>query len=595
MLKNMKVRTRMIASYLVIVALLLIAGIVSIVMLSRVKNSLSTFYNLQFQTVENASDMRRAVYAARSGVLNAIVSSNSSDASAAQDYIDTSLEEFELMGQLLSDVRGTFQGDVSLLDKVQSDLDKARPYLDEIGRLCESGDTADTGKAYNILVDSYRPLMDDVRNTMGEVVEIASNNAFEKVQDGEQLAKISQIVVIAIIVVSIIASIVLARVMTDSIRKPLDEIEEAVHKMAAGDMHCKVTYESNDEFGDVTATMRQMIETLRGIIEDIDYILAEMATGNFVVQSKDREIYKGDFASIRDSMKNLRDTMSDTLLQIDVSADQVNSGGEQVSSGAQALAQGATEQASSVQELAATINEISQQIESTAEHAKTAQKANEQAHAQVQVCSGHMDSLVEAMQAIDSKSKEISKVIKTIEDIAFQTNILALNAAVEAARAGSAGKGFAVVADEVRNLATKSQEASKDTAALIEDTVKAVDEGTTLSKETDHALREVVESAEKVLGAVNLIYEATEEQARAVSQVTVGVDQISSVVQTNSASAEQSAAASEELSSQANLLKELIGRFKVQGSASHMPSAPKHMDDMSDHFSGGGYSGVDKY
>lgn len=591
MLKNMKVRTRLIASYLILVALLLIAGIVSIIMLSRVKNSLTTFYNQQFQTVEDASDMRRAVYAARSGVLNAIVSSGNGDAEAVKDYINTSEEEFELLNQLLGEVRGTFQGDSTMLDSVQSDLDKAHPYLDEIGELCNS-DKA--GEAYNILVNSYRPLMDDVRNTMGEVVDVASNNAFEKVQDGEQLAKISQIIVIAIIVVSVIASVILARLMTDSIRKPLDEIEDAVHKMAAGDMHCKVTYESNDEFGDVTATMRQMIETLRSIIEDIDYILAEMATGNFVVQSKDREVYKGDFASIRDSMKNLRDTMSDTLLQIDVSADQVNSGGEQVSSGAQALAQGATEQASSVQELAATINEISHQIESTAEHAKTAQKANEQAHTQVQVCSGHMDSLVNAMQAIDSKSKEISKVIKTIEDIAFQTNILALNAAVEAARAGSAGKGFAVVADEVRNLATKSQEASKDTAALIEDTVKAVDEGTTLSKETDHALREVVESAEKVLGAVNLIYEATEEQARAVSQVTVGVDQISSVVQTNSASAEQSAAASEELSSQANLLKELIGRFKVQGSANYQPSSSKHVDDMGDHFSTG-YSGVDKY
>ena len=352
MLKNMKVRTRMIASYLIIVALLLIAGIVSIVMLSRVKNSLSDFYNQQFQTVEDASDMRRAVYAARSDVLNAIVSGQS-DAKAAQEYITTSTDEFNLMYQLLGEIRGTFQGDVSLLDSVQSDLDKAKPYLNEIGDLCKEGSI---NEAYTMLVESYRPLMDDVRNTMGEVVEIASNNALEKVQDGEQLAKISQIIVIAIIVVSIIASILLARVMSDSIRKPLDQMQAAVHKMANGDMSYKITYESNDEFGDVAENMRVMIETLRNMIADIDYIMEEMAKGNFTVHSKDADMYKGDFVSIRDSMRSLRDTMSDTLLQIDVSADQVNSGGEQVSSGAQALAQGATEQASSVQELAATIN-----------------------------------------------------------------------------------------------------------------------------------------------------------------------------------------------------------------------------------------------
>ncbi|MBQ9564095.1 MAG: hypothetical protein IJU98_00775, partial [Synergistaceae bacterium] len=210
-----------------------------------------------------------------------------------------------------------------------------------------------------------------------------------------------------------------------------------------------------------------------------------------------------------------------------------------------------------------------------------------------------MSDLMTAMRDIENKSQDISKVIKTIEDIAFQTNILALNAAVEAARAGTAGKGFAVVADEVRNLATKSQEASASTATLIEDTVRAVKEGSRLAAETDDALREVVTRAEKVMTAVNLISEATQEQSRDVAQVTTGIDQISSVVQTNSATAEESAAASEELSGQANLLKELVGRFTLRkdghGGMGMMNAPRSSAPSYDDSFSGSGYAGNDKY
>ena len=332
--------------------------------------------------------------------------------------------------------------------------------------------------------------------------------------------------------------------------------------MAQGNLDTEVDYHSEDEIGLLSNSIRTLISVLKNIINDVDYLLDQMAGGNFTVHTQAEKDYVGTFNSLLGSLRKLKNRLSETLQQIDISADQVNSGGGQVSSGAQALAQGATEQASSVQELADTIKDISVKIEATADHAKTAKAENIQSHELIQVCSGHMDELMNAMSAINEKSKEISKVIKTIEDIAFQTNILALNAAVEAARAGSAGKGFAVVADEVRNLATKSQEASKSSAALIEETVKAVEDGSRLSDETEKALQNVVDSAKKILDAVSLISDATEEQSLAVSQVTIGIDQISSVVQTNSATAEESAAASEELSSQASILKSLVGQFR---------------------------------
>ena len=332
--------------------------------------------------------------------------------------------------------------------------------------------------------------------------------------------------------------------------------------MAGGNLDTEIDYVSDDEIGILANSIRSLVSALKNIILDIDFLLDQMAGGNFAVHTKAEQYYVGSFNSVLLSMRKLKERLSDTLQQIDESADQVNSGSGQVSSGAQALAQGATEQASSVQELAATIKEISVKIEATAEHAQTAKAENLQAHELIQICSGHMGDLLNAMGSISDKSKEIGKVIKTIEDIAFQTNILALNAAVEAARAGSAGKGFAVVADEVRNLATKSQEASKSSAALIEETVKAVEEGSKLSDDTEKALRDVVDSAKKILDAVTLISDATQEQSYAVSQVTTGVDQISSVVQTNSATAEESAAASEELSGQASVLKNLVSQFQ---------------------------------
>ena len=393
----------------------------------------------------------------------------------------------------------------------------------------------------------------------------------------------ADVLVIVLIIISAALSVFLAITMSNGITIPANEMQEVTLAVSKGDFTSQITYESKDDLGQLAANMRHLTQTIRDIIGDIEYQLSEMGKGNLNVRSQNESMYVGSFARISTALTGVASAVSDTMAQIDVSAEQVNSGGEQISSSAQAMAQGATEQASSVQELAATVGEISHAVEETAGHAQAAKVDNQQSHDQIAICSAHMADLMKAMKAIEVKSVEISKVIKTIEDIAFQTNILALNAAVEAARAGSAGKGFAVVADEVRNLATKSQEASASTAALIEDTVKAVNEGTRLSIETDEALKEVVIRAQKVMDAVTRISAATDAQSRDVNQVSTGIDQISSVVQTNSATAEQSAAASEELSGQANLLKDLVGHFVLRRDASghRAAAAPTAADTFS--------------
>ena len=287
-----------------------------------------------------------------------------------------------------------------------------------------------------------------------------------------------------------------------------------------------------------------------------------MAGGDFgVATDTNSAAYKGDFEELLSSASSIRSDLSSALSRINTGAEQVAAGSGQLSSGAQSLSVGSITQAASIDELAEAINRISEQINITAEHAAAAKKENESTNAELGVCNAQMERMVSAMDTITLKANEIGKIIKAIEDIAFQTNILALNAAVEAARAGEAGKGFAVVADEVRNLAGKSAEAANSTTQLIEETVRAVEEGSRISGETEKSLLNVVENSKRVLEAVTRISGATAEQVKAISDVSIGIDKISGVIQTNSSTAEESAAASEELSSQADTLKSLVGKF----------------------------------
>ena len=306
-----------------------------------------------------------------------------------------------------------------------------------------------------------------------------------------------------------------------------------------------------------------MVTGLNTIINDIGYLLSEMANKNFDIQSAHRDAYVGGFQSILVSMRTLKLELSGTMRQINSAASQVSSASGQVSTGAQTLSQGSMEQASSVEELAATINEISASAKKTSTAAEEAGRFVGLAGAQLGTSVEHVKELNSAMERISSSSEEISKIIAAIENIAFQTNILALNAAVEAARAGSAGKGFAVVADEVRNLASKSDDAAKATKELIESSIASVSEGSQVVNQVTESLERTNELAGNVSIQMNTVVEAVENQTIALVQVTEGIDQISSVVQTNSATAQESAAASEELSAEANSLKQLVDRFTL--------------------------------
>jgi methyl-accepting chemotaxis protein len=369
---------------------------------------------------------------------------------------------------------------------------------------------------------------------------------------------------LVMMVLAILLSIIVALKLANSLSRPMKACADRMRLLVEGDLESPVPeVVSKDETGMLTQSTAELVDGLSTIIHDIGYLLGEMANQNLDIQSTHRDAYVGDFQSILHSMRNLKVELSEILRQINTSAEQVSSASNQVSSSAQNLSQGAVEQASSVEELAARISEISNQVKNTADSARDVREQTHHAGEGVSVCNQQMQELMNAMEKIHSSSDEIGKIIKTIEDIAFQTNILALNAAVEAARAGVAGKGFAVVADEVRNLASKSAEASKNTSLLITHSTEAVQTGTEIARHTADALSDVVENIQSMVGSIDQISTVSSEQSEAVLQVNEGISQISTVVQSNSATAEESAAASQELSAEATNLKHLVDQFTL--------------------------------
>lgn len=377
-------------------------------------------------------------------------------------------------------------------------------------------------------------------------------------------AKLSFIVTLVIIVLFLTVGIFIAIHLGTSIGNPVKAAANRLRLLVTdGDLHTQVPKSAaKDETGMLLHDLEETFNQLGQIVHTTSHHLESIAAGDLSKSVSQK--FTGDFAPISTSLTTIYSSLNETLAQINESASQVASGADQVAGSAQALSQGATEQASSIEELAATIAEISNQAENSAKNAKHADANAIAVQEEMEESNRRMKQMTDAMNKIKQGSEEIANIIGTIENIAFQTNILALNAAVEAARAGTAGKGFAVVADEVRNLSLKSTEASKNTSALIEAAVEAIAEGTKIADETASSLMSAVKNVDTVTSSITEITDASVEQSQSISQVTLGVDQISSVVQTNSATAEESAAASEELSGQAQLMKDLISKFRLK-------------------------------
>lgn len=390
----------------------------------------------------------------------------------------------------------------------------------------------------------------------------------------ETMAEFNNIIIgMLIAAVLLIAIGVFAAVkLANGVSRPIRACSERLKLLSQGDLHSKVpAVRAVDETGDLANATAALADGLRGIIQDEIHLLTSMAEGNFNVSSSSSH-YKGDLQPVQASIQKIIESLNSALLQIDQASEQVANGSGQVSNAAQLLSQGAATQAGSIDVLTQSIKSLSADIRSNAENAAHSNDQAKKAEQELLEGSEQIKNLTGAISKIQTSSSKISKIIKTVEDIAFQTNILSLNAAVEAARAGEAGKGFSVVADEVRNLAAKSAQASKETAQLIDEMKKAVENGVEITDTTGQKMVSIVGDTKEIISAVNSISAASQKQSDSIQQITGSMDQISSVIQTNSATAEESAASSEELSSEAAEMQSLVGKFQLHGNdAQDMP------------------------
>lgn len=566
MLKNLKVRSKLFVSFSITIFFFVIAIIAATISLNNVFGGLEDFYKTPYPMVSSALQAQSSTRKIQLSMFRFALTKDDATKQSLLTEID---QAAATMTEALSEFEKAYEGDPALLQATHDAVDRLLAAREEAMACLDAGDEEG---AIEILNGEYAEAGTNFATVTTDLIEAAAEQADSYYESGQKIKKISSIILLALAAFSVICTILMSIKVIRDITHPILELEDAMKEMARGNMHAEVVYESKDELGNLADDLRFVLKTLSEYIAHICSRMDSLAEGDLSVEM-DMD-YLGDFESIKHSGAKIIHSLNDALSQIHQASEQVADGSEQVSSGAQALSQGATEQASSVEELVATLSDLSTQVNQTAEKSRAVNDLVTMTGDEINNSNNKMSSMMSAMTKINECSSQIEKIIKTIEDIAFQTNILALNAAVEAARAGEAGKGFAVVADEVRSLASKSAEAAKDTTVLISNSLNAVSEGNQIAAETQESLEKVVSGTKDIMTNMSTITDATNIQAEGLSQVTLGIDQISSVIQTNSATAEESAAASEELFSQSSLLKSLVGRFRLKG-MSAAPTANK--------------------
>jgi methyl-accepting chemotaxis protein len=601
---NLKIAQKLILSFVLVAAIAGVIGYVGITKLRQVSKNDDILFRNDTVSIEYLSTISTSFQRVRIGVYTIINADTKEEIASNKSSIETNQKTIaEYAGKLeklieTDEMRKSF-------DEFNKGLDAYYVRLAEVIGIAERNEDE---LALTKLQD-----MRDIAGTANEVVaglvELKNKEAENRSKTNMDIAggavKAMGIALFIGVALALLLGFTLARL----IGNPLRNLTAIADKLAAGDVNVQVQATTKDEIGDLMMSFEKMIGSIRGVVDEtkmlvreslegrlekrgnadqfqggyheivkgindtLDSIIAPIIESLKVIESMaegdlSKQVtgnYKGDLSKMKDALNLTLESLNDILGQVNIAADQVVSGSQQVSDASQSLSQGATEQASSLEEITASMTEMTSQTKQNAENAQQANVLAASARDNATRGNEQMQGMLSAMSEINESSGQISKIIKVIDEIAFQTNLLALNAAVEAARAGVHGKGFAVVADEVRNLAQRSAKAAKETTELIETSIKKVDNGTGIANETAKALTEIVSGVTKVTDLVGEIASASNEQAQGISQVNQGLGQVDQVTQANTANAEESASAAEELSGQAVNLKHMIGRFTLAG------------------------------
>lgn len=551
--KDFSIHRKLQTGFLSMMALILIVGITGVVGATRISQMDEYLYQNQTAPIADLMEATKGIYQLRVDARGILLQAGK-------------LQELEKLEQDYQKSKSTFLTESSTYRKTMTNVqaiakyDEAMkmfsttfdPAIEQAIQLAKSGKTDEALTTINGQSNNIQQILSD----FDTIIKIRMESAKSTSDSNSSTAKALTFGLMGLIVIGMFIALILSRKISGAISKPLEEFVSGANQIALGRVDVDLTHiDSKDETGRLAAAFTEMLAGIRGQVD----AAGKISDGDFTQVVP----LRSDEDTLGLALQKIQGDLDETLKIINASAVQVNVGAGQVSSAAQSLASGATEQAATVEELSASVTSVSEQATENAASVRKATEYVEHVVSGVKESNAHMQNLNDAMRQIGTTSEEITKITKMVEDIAFQTNILALNAAVEAARAGDAGKGFSVVAEEVRNLAAKSSEAAKQTASLIEQSSAAVSQGEELATTTARLLEDVSEKAKLAGQSIKQAEEASVRQSDAISQITQGLMQVSTVVQTNAATAEESSASSEELASQAQILQQGIGRFRL--------------------------------